>query len=207
MKGNAKLPVLEDGGRNLLFTDHQKAEAFAVYFSSTVSASNMTKVMPSISFSDRPHHRLSNIIFDHKDVMKYLQALKDSSSIPFDGIPQIVFKKCAKNLCKPLSMIFNISFMFHTVPSMWKEALVTPIPKVANSNTLLNYRPNSITPTPIKIKEKIIREKLINWLDRCKLLPSEQHGFLRGSSTTTQLLDSTSDWYWALNRNLSVDII
>lgn len=190
-----------------MIADHQKAEAFAVYFSSIFSASNMTGVMPSISFSDRPHHRLSSIIFDHKDVMKYLQALKDSSSIPFDGIPQIVLKKCAKNLCEPLSMSFNISFMFHTVPSMWKEALVTPIPKVANSNTLLNYRPNSITPTPIKIKEKIIREKLINWLDRCKLLPSEQHGFLRGSSTTTQLLDSTSDWYWALNRNLSVDII
>lgn len=39
------------------------------------------------------------------------------------------------------------------------------------------------------------------------ILPPEQHGFLKGASTTTQLLDSTFDWGSALNDNLSVDII
>ncbi|EYC28564.1 hypothetical protein Y032_0007g3290 [Ancylostoma ceylanicum] len=40
-----------------------------------------------------------------------------------------------------------------------------------------------------------------------KVIPSEQHGFCLGASTTTQLVDSTFDWTTALSNKNSVDII
>lgn len=205
-KGSGNLPALEDGCGNTFVTDSQKAEAFAAYFSSVFSTDNDGFTSP-VCDDGRSLQRLCRITFEEKDVLKHLKGLKESASTPFDGIPQIVFRKCARNLCKPLTMIFNISLMLETVPSMWREALITPIPKGTKSSLLANYRPISITPTPMKILEKIIREKLLCWLDKCNILPPEQHGFLKGASTATQLLDSTFEWGSALNNNLSVDII
>lgn len=48
---------------------------------------------------------------------------------------------------------------------------------------------------------------MAHWLSIRRLLPTEQHGFSEGASTTTQLLDCTFDWLVALNNNFSVDIV
>ncbi|KAK6041587.1 hypothetical protein COOONC_20908, partial [Cooperia oncophora] len=73
-------------------------------------------------------------------------------------------------------------------------------------------RPISITSSAGKILEKILRDRLVGWrlvgwLTKHHLIPNEQHGFSKGASTTTQLLDSTFDWSSALNMKQSIDVI
>ena len=43
-----------------------------------------------------------------------------------DGLPPLLYKKLAKSLAGPLSMIFNLIMQFGTLPALW-TALVTPI--------------------------------------------------------------------------------
>ncbi|KAK6025003.1 hypothetical protein OSTOST_09109 [Ostertagia ostertagi] len=85
------------------------------------------------------------------DVLRILKALKCSTSATIDGIPQIVYKRCAHSLYRPLTMIFNASLLFSEVPSLWKESIVTAIPKTSDAILLSSFRPISITPPPVKI--------------------------------------------------------
>lgn len=70
-----------------------------------------------------------------------------------------------------------------------------------------HYRPISITPTPVKVMEKIIRSKLLSWVENLQLIPLEQHGFLAGLSITTNVVDTLFDWELALNQGMSVDVV
>ncbi|KAK6047814.1 hypothetical protein COOONC_14682 [Cooperia oncophora] len=92
----------------------------------------------------------------------------------------LLYKKCARSLSRPLALLFNASFMLGEVPEIWKDALVTGIPKVDGAVLVSDFRPISITPTPVKVMEKIIRKRLVDWLLKNKLIPHVQHGFLPG---------------------------
>ncbi|KAK6031549.1 hypothetical protein OSTOST_02298, partial [Ostertagia ostertagi] len=69
--------------------------------------------------------------------------------------------------------MFNLSFLLGDLPQLWKDAIKKP-----NSNLLSNFRPISLTPTPLKVMEKIVYKKLLSWLLRFHLIPRDQHGFL-----------------------------
>ncbi|KAK6023132.1 hypothetical protein OSTOST_11146 [Ostertagia ostertagi] len=72
---------------------------------------------------------MASVCIHPTEVLHVLKTLKCSTSATFDGIPQIIYKKCAISLYKPLAMIFNASLLFNEVPSLWKESIVTAIPK------------------------------------------------------------------------------
>ncbi|KAK6052623.1 hypothetical protein COOONC_09873 [Cooperia oncophora] len=55
--------------------------------------------------------------------------------------------------------------------------------------------------------ERLIRDKILGWLEKFNMIPKEQHGFLSGASTVSNLLDSLFDWQSALNNGKSVDIV
>ena len=75
---------------------------------------------------------------------------------------------------------------------MLKIARVVPIFKSGNSKIISNYRPIFILPYISKIIEKIIYNRLSNYLTRYNLLTFSQHGFSASSSTTTALVDVMS---------------
>ncbi|EYC16215.1 hypothetical protein Y032_0034g2863 [Ancylostoma ceylanicum] len=149
----------------------------------------------------------TNLFFHPYDVSNYLKRLKPSLTETYDGIPQIVYRKCATSLAKPLTHIFNISMLLGEVPTTWKHAIVTAIPKNGRAKSAPEFRPISLTPTPVKVMERIIRDKISLWLERFHVIPSEQHGFCSGASTTTNVTDSVHDWNSALNKGCTIDII
>ena len=69
------------------------------------------------------------------------------------------------------------------------------------------YRPVSLTSVPCKIMESIIKEKLTMFLDCNELLCKEQHGFNKGRSCLTNLLESLENWTKALDDGFGLDII
>ena len=214
MKEHGKLPVLEDHDGNRFVEDGQKAEALAKYFASVFTSNNMDSlssssnhVLPAVYPAQRNPSVAQDFMVYPSDVLKILKGLNKSTSSTFDGIPQIVYKKCADSLCRPLSMIFNISLIYSEVPSVWKEAIITAIPKTPGSVLLSSFRPISITPPPVKVLEKLIRDKLSSFFTQNHLIPLEQHGFTAGASTITQLADSVFDWNLAINNGNYVDII
>ena len=63
---------------------------------------------------------------------------------------------------------------------------VSAIHKSGPRSKAANYRPISLTSVPGKIMERLIRDQLVEHMTRNNFLSSEQHGFRKGKSGTTQ---------------------
>ena len=71
---------------------------------------------------------------------------------------------------------------------MYKEQFITPVYKKGNKTEPSNYRPVSLTSHMIKIFERIVRKNLVDFLEKNNLFSTKQHGFRKGRSCLTQLL-------------------
>ena len=57
-----------------------------------------------------------------------------------------------------------------------------------------------------KIMETIIKNTMLDHLNKSKLISRQQHGFMVRHSTNTQLLESCNDWAVHLSNIKQVDI-
>ena len=68
------------------------------------------------------------------------------------------------------------------VPLEWKEANIIPLFKKRSRNKSVNYWPVSLTSVICKLLETIIRDHMMNFLVKHKLINPSQHGFLKARS-------------------------
>ena len=74
------------------------------------------------------------------------------------------------------------------VPFEWKEANIIPLFKKGSRNKSENYRPVSLTSVICKLLERLIKDHMVDFLVKHKLLNSSQHGFLKARSCLTNML-------------------
>ena len=91
-------------------------------------------------------------------------------------------------LSYPLEIIYNHSFESGTVPDQFKIAKVIPIHKKSSVHTISNYRPISLLSNFNKIIEKLMHNRLINYIEKQSILISNQFGFRSKHSTIHALL-------------------
>ena len=114
--------------------------------------------------------------------------MKDSKSPGVDGIPPKLLKEIVEQISAPLTKLFNLSLEEGTVPSEWKEANITPLFKKRSRNKSENYRPVSLTSVVCKLLEKLIRDHMVEFHLKHKLINTAQHGFLKARSCLTNIL-------------------
>ena len=74
------------------------------------------------------------------------------------------------------------------VPFEWKEANIIPLFKKGSRNKSGNYKPMSLTSVICKLLERLIKDHMVDFLLRHKLLNPSQHGFLKARSCLTNML-------------------
>ena len=80
--------------------------------------------------------------------------------------------------------------------------------KKGSKSLINNYRPVSFTSIVCKILESIIVDKLMDYLASNNLITNKQFGFIKGRSTSIQLINLLDKWTKHLGNNReSVDII
>ena len=114
------------------------------------------------------------------------------TSAGYDNIPSKLLKLTIEHIKKTLRQIFYASLSIGYFSDLLKIARVVSIFKSGNSKIILNYRLISILPYISKIIEKIMYNRLSNYLTKYNLLTFSQHGFSASSSTTTALVDVMS---------------
>ena len=87
------------------------------------------------------------------------------------------------------------------IPTVWKYAKVTPLPKGRDSQVVSNHRPISLLPLLSKLIEKIEHKNVYHHLTQWNLLDERQGGFRPGYSTVRTCSYLTNDRYSANNNN------
>ena len=84
---------------------------------------------------------------------------------------------------------------------------MTPIYKKGDRKVALNYRPIILTSVAGKILEKIIRDRLVRFLENNQLIADTQHGFRNRRSCLTNLLDFFHNIYRNWDQQIPSDVI
>ena len=117
----------------------------------------------------------------------------------FDGIPVTVLKILSPLIVDPLVYIFNTCILSSYWPKSLKAAEIIPIHKSKEKHLMTNYRPISLISNLAKIFEKIIKIRLIKFLDDCNIIHKNQFGFRKNLSTEHALQLVTNKLYSKLN--------
>ena len=112
-----------------------------------------------------------------------------------------MLREYSELLVGPITKMLNASFKEQRLPSIWKHADVTPLPKQRPVKDLKkDLRPISLTPCLSKIAEEFVvglhvKPAVLQILDEC------QYGAVPKSSTTLALLDMLNNWTMATDGN------
>ena len=154
-----------------------------------------------------PSASLGNISLTIGDIISAIDEINASSSSPDFSIPAIVLKNCKHELSKPLLMMWQESFNTGKIPSSYKFQLISPVYKKGSRSLPPNYRPVSLTAHEIKVFERVLRKKMVEFLESNHLLTCKQHGFRKGRSCLSQLLKQYDDILLNLLNQSETDVI
>lgn len=203
---NSKIPSLIGQNNQFIFSNQIKSDILADQFSSVFSDQNISSQF--LSFSHQyPTTKIDSIFIDPQIVFNTMAKLDNSNNSSPDGIPNIFYNKCRDTLVIPLTHIFSLSILSSKIPTIWKKAIINPIPKKSNPKYPIDFRPISLLCSSSKILEKIIANELQSFIEANNILPNCQHGFRKSHSVSTQLLEVMDDFTYSLENKCLIDVI
>ena len=172
---------------DFLTEDKPIADSFNSYYSNV--ARNLEAALgPS---NTDPLSYLSNVqpgetmiftpVTEH-DVFAIVSNLKDSGA-GSDGISAKLLKLILPTILLHLTRIINLCISNATFPSVFKEAVITPVFKGGQKTLFSSYRPISVLPALSKILETIMYNQLVTFITRNNILTNCQFGFRTNHST------------------------
>ena len=100
-----------------------------------------------------------------------------------------VLKDAMLILLVEVTHLINECLDLSIMSDQWKVGTVSPIPKGSPSLNMGDYRPISVLPAPSKVIERLVYNQLVYYLECNRLLDERQHGFRKGHSTITAILE------------------
>ena len=165
------------------------AEDLNGYFSSGFTKEDISSLpVADAKFQGAKSDYLGPLVVTPELVAKKIKAMKDNKSPGVDGIPPKLLMETVEQISIPLARVFNLSLKEGVVPFEWKEANIIPLFKKGSRNKSENYRPVSLTSVICKLLERLIKDHMVDFLVKHKLLNSSQHGFLKARSCLTNML-------------------
>ena len=137
----------------------------------------------------------------HDEVHKVIDKMASKSSCGIDEISSKVIKCVAPYISVPLSYIFNLTFATGKIPDDLKIAIVTPVYKASEENIYSNYRPISVLPCFSKILEKLMYKRLIDYINKNRILTDCQYGFRGNVSTNHAIIELVDKITKAIENN------
>ncbi|KAK4831654.1 hypothetical protein QYF61_018621 [Mycteria americana] len=188
-RAKENLQPLADGGGNTVTKDEEKAEVLNAFFASVFnSRANCSLGTQPLDLEDRDGDQTGAPIIQGEMVSDLLHHLDTHKSMGPDGIHPRVLKELAEVLTKPLSIIYQQSWLTGEVPADWRLANVMPIFKKGQKEDPGNYRPVSLTSVPGKLMEQIILSAITRHVENNQGIKPSQHGFRKGRSCLTSLI-------------------
>ena len=122
-------------------------------------------------------------------IIKLLKNLNPYKAQEPDNISPRILKELADEISPLLQLIYTKSLDTGEVPADWHTANVSPVYKKGLKSAAENYRPISLTSVCCKILEHIIARNIMQHAEENNILYPLQHGFRKGRSCETQLIE------------------
>ena len=175
-----------------IFNPTHIANRFCEYF--TNIGPDLAKSIPA---SDKSHRSFldgsfSNSFFLHlaseQEVAEICSSFRSGTAPGYDCISMNVVRESFNLICAPLTYIINLSLNSGVVPKEMKIARVIPLFKSGDNSLFTNYRPVSVLPVFSKFLERIIYNRLLDFLNKYDILSRNQYGFRKNYSTAHALI-------------------
>jgi len=163
--------------------------------------------MPTTSSYVNPALGISDIEITEEIVRKKLATIHQDKAGGVDDILPRLLANIQNEISYPLWKLFCKSVSEGAVPEDWRRANVTPIFKKGNKGSQGNYRPVSLTSQCCKLLEAIIRDSMIEYLDKSKVITDSQHGFRTGRSCLSNLLSFFDQVSEGVDTGTAIDVI
>lgn len=181
---------------------------FSDFFKSTFEPSSINDTI-DIDHLESVHDcglaHIHTIKLTEKEVQSSLKSLDINKGAGHDGIPAFFLRSAASSLCVPLTIIFNKCLSDGVFPDKWKLAYIIPVHKGDTRQKIENYRPISILSAIPKLLERLVHDNIYPQL-AAKII-DQQHGFVKGKSTMSNLLIYSNFLFTSMDRGHQVDAI
>ena len=118
-----------------------------------------------------------------KEIFDILNNLKVKKPLGPSLIPTWALKDAREHIAEPLCFLFNQFLTEQRFPDHLKRAHVLPLFKKDDPEDPINYRPISLTGALAKIFEILLRDQILAYLEKNKLLATTQFGYRKKVST------------------------
>ena len=105
-----------------------------------------------------------------KELSVAIRNLKNKYSSDFDGLNKFILKKIQFAIVPTLTYLVNKCFENSVFPNCLKKDVIIPLYKKGDPKVAENYRPISLLPTIGKLIEKLLRKRMLNFLEKFNLL-------------------------------------
>lgn len=181
---------------------------FADFFKSVYvdDGADATPGVPVSGVSVRTEDSRAEVMsIDMDTLLDSLESVDTSKGNGPDDISPMLLKVCSVGLAPPLHRIFNLSLSTESFPTRWKKSYVKPIFKSGSRSDVRNYRGVAILPTFGKLFESIVCHLISDRMST--FISSVQHGFMKGRSVTTNLLEFANMAMNVLESGSQLDVI
>ena len=158
-KSKVKTPIGPLQCNNTTITDPKAiAELLKNQFESVFSIPTEGMDIEDI-LKDQGPRCLEDILFTEGDIEASILEIPPNSSPGLDAVPALFLQKCARELRRPLYLLWRMSLDIGKLPKCMKTGVVTPVFKGGNRCLPENYRPISLTSHLCKLFERLIVKK------------------------------------------------
>ena len=127
-------------------------------------------------------------------VQRALEVLNPSKACGLDRTPNWLLKEYCDLVAYPITEILNASYAEQRLPTIWKMADVTPLPKKKPVVDIKKeLRPISLTPCISKVAEEFVVDGFVKPAVM-SVLDHNQYGAIPNSSTTMALISMLHSW-------------
>jgi hypothetical protein len=203
-KEASSVPALQTREGALVTDSQTKAEMLSSQYKSVFTVEDLTSFS---TMGEHPHRGAEKLQISLKGVEKQLERLNIRKAVGPDLVPTRTLKCYRHHIAPILRHLFQQSVDKSSVPSDWKTANICAVFKKGDKTLCKNYRPVSLTSVTCKMLEHIIASHVMRHLDENEILNKEQHGFRRGHSCESQLINTIEEIARNVDQGSQTDII
>lgn len=199
-----KIKTMKNETNEVIEDERAIANIFANYFTD-IGKKMAMKIEKKINKNDRAKMKTMKKSFylnetDPDEIFETIMTLENKKAPGYDGITNELMRYIGNDICHPMVYIINKCFATGIFPKCLKVSIIQPIFKSGDENEISNYRPISLLSGVSKIIEKLIKKRIIGFLEKFQILSEQQYGFRDKKSTEDALLDLTGKIYNAIDK-------